>query len=87
MKEDNDEFDPELNEISINKRNPEEFISIIMYYMEILKTENKQVINFAGRQGQLLKQFKETEQFLEIVDLSQFTIYLILYKFLSNTKS
>ena len=33
--------------------------------MEILKTENKRIINIAGKQGQLLKRLKGLEEFLK----------------------
>ena len=53
-------------------------------YKELLKTQNKRIINIIRNQCQLLKQVKESAEFFELVFLSLSIFYfrINLYKFL-----
>ena len=42
-------------------------ITIIHRYEETIKTRNKKTIGFVAKQTQILKKFKDTEEFLENV--------------------
>lgn len=56
---------------------------MIKCYEEIIKRQNKKVINIAGKQGQLLKMFKDAEQLFETVGQRESNIYfkINLYMF------
>ena len=62
-----------------------EVIERIKHYNEIIKTGNKTTIRYESIQGQMLKNFKDTEGFVENVGLSRSTTYfkIGLYKFLT----
>lgn len=86
LKESEDEDEPRLNEIASNTTDPNETIRIIKHYKKILKTKNIKVRNIAGKQSQLLKWFKESEEFFETAGLSHSNIYfkINLYKLLTK---
>ena len=67
---------------TIDKR---EVIERIKHYNEIIKTGNKTTIRYESIQGQMLKNFKDTEGFVENVGLSRSTTYfkIGLYRFLT----
>ena len=44
-------------------------------YKELLKTQNKRIINVIRNQRQLLKQVKESAEFFELVFLSRSIFY------------
>ena len=46
-----------------NAKDPKEAISLIKKYEELLKEENKKIINIVGKQGELLKKSKESNEF------------------------
>ena len=56
------------------------------WYKEILKTQNKRIINIIRNQCQLLKQVKESAEFSQLVLLSRSIFYfkMNLYKFWSK---
>ena len=49
-----------------------------------MKGANKKIINIIGKQGEILKKFKEEDEFFNCVGLSRFIIYfkIRLHKFL-----
>ena len=53
-------------------------------YQNLLKGANKKIINIVGKQGELLKRFKEEDEFFSNVGLSRSNIYfkMRLFKFL-----
>ena len=59
----------ELNETANNVNNSQEAIVIIRRYEDIIKRQNKKSIGYIGKQGELLKQFKDTENFFDNVGL------------------
>ena len=65
-----------------NMINLREAITIINHYEEIIKKENKKTIGYVVIQGQMLKKFRDTEDFIENVGLSRSAIYfkIGLYK-------
>ena len=67
-----------------NAKNPKEAKNLIKASEEILKEQNKKIINIARRQGELLKMFKKPDGFLDCIGLSRPNIYFkkSLFKFL-----
>lgn len=53
-----------------NMKELKEAIALIKKYVQILKTQNKKIINITGKQGQ--KCFRDPEDFMETVGLIQF---------------
>ena len=53
-------------------------------YQNLLKGANKKIINIVGKQGELLKRFKEEDEFFSNVGLGRSNIYfkMRLFKFL-----
>ena len=64
--EDYSELDEEVKKTKESK----EATSIIKKYEELLKGENRKIVNIAEKQGDLLKKFKESEEFFSGVELS-----------------
>ena len=56
---------------------------MIKHYEQMIKTKNKKVMNIFGRQGQLLKKFKDNENLFKTTGQSKSTINfkIALYKF------
>ena len=79
-----DEVERRLDEMVGQIKNPEEAAGEIKLYENMLTTKNVTIINIVAKQGQLLQQFKELEEFFESVGLSRSTIYfkISLFKFL-----
>ena len=79
-----DEVERRLDEMVGQIKNPEEAAGEIKLYENMLTTKNVKIINIVAKQGQLLQQFKELEEFSESVRLSRSTIYfkISLFKFL-----
>ena len=77
---------PELEERVQNITDIAEAIIVIKKYEEIIRTQEKKIINIAGMQGQLLKEFKDNEIFFETLNQSKSTIYfsINLPKFLKK---
>ena len=61
-----------------------EGISLVQKYENLLKGANKKIINTVGKQGELLKRFKEEDEFFNTVGRSRSNIYfkMRLFKFL-----
>ena len=69
---------PELNEEVKNakkKQTTKEAISIIKKVEELLRGENRQIMNTVGKQVEFLKKFKESDEFFCRVGHSQSNIY------------
>ena len=77
----NDREEMEINITSINDQR--EAINVINHYEEITKKQNKKIRGYTAIQGEMLKKFKDTEDFTENVALSRSTVYfkIGLYKF------
>ena len=73
-----------LNEELKNAKSLNEGISLVQKYENLLKGANKKIINIVGKQGKLLKRFKEEDEFFNKVGLSRSNIYfkMRLFKFL-----
>ena len=67
LKENDDVEDQGLNETANNVNNTQEAITIIRRYEEIIKTQNEKAIGYTGKQGELLKKFKDTENIFDKV--------------------
>ena len=74
-KEDDYVEEPGLNETDSEINNSQEALIIRHCYEDIIKTQNKKAIGYTGKQGQLLKTFKDTEHFFDNVAESRLTIY------------
>ena len=76
-----------------NVPDPREAVTIINGYEEIVKTQNKKTIEYVAKQRQMLKNFRDTEDFIKNVGLSRSStyfklgLYKILKKFLTLKKS
>ena len=75
-----------LNEVVRNANQANEVIIVIKKYKLLLKGENRKMIGMMGKQGELLKKIKETEEFFNHVDFSRSNIYfkIRMYKFLTS---
>ena len=83
----NDEIeDPGLDETGNKTNDPLKAVAITNRYTDISKTQNKRAIGYKGKQGQPIKKFRDTVQFLEIVGQSKSTIHfkMGLHKFLKK---
>ena len=79
-----EEENANLNEEVKNVKSLNEGISLVQKYENLLKGTNKKIINIIGKQGELLKRFKEKDEFFNSVGLSKLNIYfkMRLFKFL-----
>lgn len=66
--------------------NPTKAIELIYHWEEITKTQHKRVIQYIYKQGEILKFFKETENFFDGSEQSWLTIYfkIAVYKILEK---
>ena len=78
------EFNVEFNITGITE--PRETTNFINHYEEIMKTQNKKIIEYVTIQRKMLRKFKGTEDFIENLRLNRSTIYfkIELYKFLKK---
>ena len=74
----------ELNEELRNAKKSKDGICLVKKYEDLLRAENRKIINIVGKQGELLKIFRDAEEFFDHVGLSRSNIYfkISLYKFL-----
>ena len=70
-----EEENANLNEEVKNAKSLNERISLVQKYENLLKGANKKIINIVGKQGELLKRFKEEDEFFDRVGLSRCNIY------------
>ena len=59
----------------LNAEEPQDGIDLGGKYEDLLKGANKKIINFLGKQGELLKRFRDEDKFFDRVGLSQSNIY------------
>ena len=52
---------PELNDEVQSVKEPKETVSLFKKYEELLKGENRKIRKIVGKQGELLKKFKESD--------------------------
>ena len=73
-----------MNEEVKNAKESKDGISLVKKYEDLLKGANKKIINIVGKQGELLKRFKYSDESFDCVGLSRSNIYfkISLYKFL-----
>ena len=73
-----------MNEEVKNVKEPKEGISLIKKYEDLLKGANKKINNIVEKRGELMKRFKDSDEFFDGVGLSQSNIYfkIRLYKLL-----
>ena len=57
----------ELNDEVQSVKEPKETVSLFKKYEELLKGENRKTINMLGKQGELLKRFKENDDSLVVL--------------------
>ena len=67
-----DEDEHELEEMVGHIKNAEETARVVGRYKKILKTNNVKIMNIVEKQGQLLQQFKDSEEIFEIAGLSRY---------------
>ena len=81
-----EEQNANLNEEVKNVKCLKGGISLVQKYENLLKCANKKIINIVGKQGELLKRFKEQHEFFNTVVLSRTNIYfkMRLFKFLKK---
>ena len=81
-----EEENAKLNEEVKNVKSLSEGISRVQKYENLLKGANKKIINIVGKQGEVLKRFKEEDKFFDSVGLSKSNKYfkMRLFKFLCN---
>ena len=65
-----EEENANLNEDVKNAKSLNEGISLLQKYENFLKGANKKIMNIVGKQGELLKRFKEEDKFFDCVGLS-----------------
>ena len=72
-----------LNEEVRNAKEPQDDIALVTKYENLLKGTNKN-INIGGKQGEILKRFRDEEEFFDRASLSRSNVYfkISLYKFL-----
>ena len=75
-----------MNEEVKNAKEPKDGISLVKKYDALLKGANRKIINIVGKQGELLKRFKDSDEFFSRVNLSRSKIYfkIGLYNFHAN---
>ena len=54
---------------------PKDGIFLVKKYQDLLKGANRRIINIVGKQVELLKRFKEEDEFFYCVGLSRSNIY------------
>ena len=65
----------ELNEEVKNAKEPKDGVALVKKYEDLLKGKNKKIINIVGKQGELLKCFRDEDEFFDRVGLSRSNIY------------
>ena len=89
LQENDDVVEQGLNKRANNVNNFQKAIKIINRFEDIIKTQNIKAMGYIGKEGELLKKFKDTENFFDNVGQSRSTIYfkISLYKFLKKYPS
>ena len=78
-----------MNEEVRNAKEPKDGISLIKKYEDLLKGTNKRIINIVVKQSEILKCFKEEDEFFDSVSVSRSNIYfkISLCKFFAKIYS
>lgn len=86
LKENNDSKEPGIDPAADAITDRLEAVRIVQRYKEVIKSQNKIMIGYVGKQGQLFKKLRETEQFLENVGQSKPRVCfkIELYKYLKK---
>ena len=86
LQENDNVEEQELNETANNANNSQEAVVMMHRYEDIIKTQNEKAIGYIGKQGELLKKFKDTENPFDSPGQSRSAIYfkISLYKFLKK---
>ena len=73
-----------MNEDVKNAKEPKDSIFLIKKYQDLWKEQAKIYIYIVGKQGKLLKRFKDRDEFFDLIGLSRFNMHfkIGLYKFL-----
>ena len=53
----------QMNKVVKILKEPKDGISLVKKYKDLLKGGNKTIINIVGKQGELLKRFKQEDEF------------------------
>ena len=64
-----------LNEGVRKSKYPKEVAIVIKKHEELIKEQNQRITNIVSKQGELLKRFKELDEYFESVGLSQSNIH------------
>ena len=64
-----------MNDEVKNAKDLKDGIALVKKYEDLLKWANKKIINIVGKQGELLKKFKEDDNFFNCVRLSKSNTY------------
>ena len=75
IKESDDEYHPNLDEMGENISKLEDVITVIKLYEEIIKMQKQQIISLLSQQGQILKKNKYLGGVVWDYGLSKLTIY------------
>ena len=81
-----EEENANLNGEVKNAKSLSEGISLVQKYENLFKGANKKIINIVGKQGELLKRFKEEDESFDCVGLSWTNIYFKMWLFKSVCK-
>ena len=65
----------QMNKEVKNAKEPKDDISLVKKYEDLLERAKRKIRNIAGRQGALLKRFKNSEEFFDCDVLSRSNIY------------
>ena len=73
-----------MNEEVRNEKEPQDDIDLVKKYENLSKGASKKIINIVGKQGELLKRFRDEDEFFDCVVLSRLNISfkISLYKLL-----
>ena len=74
----------ELNEKVRNAKQPRDSIALVKKYENILKGTKKKIINIVGKQSELLKCFRDEDEFFDRIDLSRSTLKLVCINSYTN---
>ena len=55
----------QMNKVVKISKEPKDGISLVKKYKHLLKGGNKTIINIVGKQGELLKRFKQEDEFFD----------------------
>ena len=77
----------ELNEKVKNAKQPKDGIYLVKKYEDLIKETNRRIVNVVGKQGELLKRFKDSDEFSSRVGLSRSNIYFKIGLYITKINS